>query len=84
MRKLFRLGLSLVLFFGVATPISGDNCYECFDGDLCIPVPLGWGYDTCRERVRRYPCDIQQSSPIYCIYAYCDLGNRCYFAWDPA
>lgn len=55
-----RLGMKAVLFALVVALFSGiiaqqteaDNCYECLY-ELCIPVPLGYGWADCDENYRR-------------------------------
>lgn len=57
MNRLGKRGLLLalvVLLLGgglIAQQAAADHCWECFY-ELCIPVPLGYGWADCRENVR--------------------------------
>ena len=79
MKKRLLIALVALPLLVPAIPIDGDNCYECFGGDLCIPVALGWGFDSCSTSTRRVVCsfDFTRWVPIYCNRTVCSLGPMC-------
>lgn len=54
------LALTMAVFGGTtAQKAAADHCYECFY-ELCISVPLGYGWDACNETTR---CHWRMISP---------------------
>jgi len=85
MKKLAGTALFFLALVALGTPLAGDSCWDCFYGDLCVPLPPGWGFDTCREVQVRRICsfDFDTGLPMYCLGNGCELGSICTIAWDP-
>ena len=84
MKRYFRVILVAAVLLGFGSPIHSDNCYQCLYGDLCVPVPPGWGNDSCTEVIEVVICGVSSGVPINCIITSCDVGPTCTIVWDLA
>ena len=85
---LIALGALIVTVCGsfIPQPAHAEWCYECFY-ELCIPVPLGYGFDRCNEDELCYWKWVAgpdgNGGWVWHCHANCQVRNRCFEITEP-